>query len=167
MMKAAHPQGNLIKRLFGNENAESHAATEDDNWEQQTLLNTGAGVASADTSTAPQPVTVVGLPKPADPTLKVSQLVNLANAAPAGGLQISCRGNCLLYADSTNGTDRLLVTYADTQGDNAQPQRSMVPGRLRRERYFNFLYVTWTVTAGATATLEIYDDPDGALYIQD
>lgn len=165
-MGKQHSQGNFINRLFGNENVESHAPINEDDWVQQQYANTAAANTSPDAPTA-QPVIVVGLPKPADPALRTSMAINLANANPAGGLVIPIRGNCILYSDSTNGSDRLSIVYGDTQGDTSQPARLMVPGRLRRERYFNFLTVTWTVTAGATATIEIYDDPDGALYIQD
>lgn len=164
---ASHPQGNFIQRLFGNENAEQRAPYREDDWVEESIANTAALAAPAAPGAAAQPVDIKSLPKPADPALRMSVSINLANAAPAGGQLIACRGNCVLYGDSTNGSDRLTLQYADTQGDNAQPLRTMVPGRLRRERYFNFLYVTWTVVAGATATLEIYDDPDGALYIQD
>lgn len=165
MATKPHPQGSLISRLFGNENVEQRSPIGEDDWTQQSIANTLA--AGGDAGPAPTQVEIVKLPDVRDPTLRMSVALNLAVAAPAGGQVIPCRGNCVLYADSTNGTDRFQLVYADTQGDVTQSQRSMVPGRLRRESYFNFLYVTWTVTAGATATLEIYDDPDGALYIQD
>lgn len=168
-MASTHPQGNFFNRLFGHENAELRAPVKEDGWDKAAPLLTAAAVAQqAAAAQAPsvQNVNIVNN-RPSDPGLRQVATINLANAAPAGGLEIDIRGNCLLYADSTNGTDRLSIVYADTKGDINQPARSMVPGRLRRERYFNFLYISWTVTAGATATLEIYDDPDGALYIQD
>lgn len=170
MAQTPHPQGSLIKRLFGNENTEQRGPVNEDNWEARSIANTaagGGGQPGAGSPAAPQQVEVVKLPKVRDPLLVSVQTINLANAAPAGGQAVNARGNVALYADSTNGTDRLLLQYADTQGDTNQANRVMVPGRLRRERYFNFLYITWTVTAGAEATLEIYDDPDGALFIQD
>lgn len=166
-MPKQHDQGSIFSRLFGNENQQLHTPIGEDNWARIALQTTAAQRAVDAPASAAQPVDVVSVVKPADPLMRMSVALNLANAAPAGGYKIACRGNTLLYADSTNGSDRLLVVYADTEGDTSQPNRSMIPGRLRRERYFNFLYFTWTVTAGATATIEIYDDPDGALYIQD
>lgn len=160
-----HPQGSLLSRLFGSENSELRQPVHEDGWDTASIAQ-NAPPAAAPGAPAVQNVNVVNN-RPADPGLRQSIAINLGVASPAGGFEVDIRGNCILYADSTNGTDRLQIVYADTKGDINQPARSMVPGRLRRERYFNFLYITWALTAGATATLEIYDDPDGALYIQD
>lgn len=157
-----------LNRLFGNENTQLRPPIGEDDWSRKALASTAAQrVADAPPAPPAQPVDVVSVVRPADPLMRLTNSIDLSQSPPAGGLKISCRGNTLLYADSTNGSDRLQVRYADTEGDVSQPLRSMIPGRLRRERYFNFLYFTWTVTAAATATIEIYDDPDGALYIQD
>ncbi len=159
---------NVISRLFGNENAESRIPDRNDGWEQYSIAaNAQAPAPPSETvATAPttQDVNVVDIRTPRDPLMRQSVSINLANAGPQ---VIACRGNTVLYADSTNATDRVQLQYQDSQGDTTQPLRSMIPGRLRRERYFNYISVSWTVTAGAVATIEIYDDPDGALYIQD
>lgn len=154
--------GKKTPRLFGNENNFVHAPLDEADWQTTDTRHVPAAAAAG-----AQPVAVVSLPKPRDPQLKLAASISLANAAPAGGLIVNVRGNVVLYSDSTNGTDRLLIQYQDAPGDQTQALRTMVPGRLRRERYFNQLSVTWTVTAGSTATIEVYDDPDGALFIQD
>jgi hypothetical protein len=114
-------------------------------------------------------VRVIELPAKREPSLKLAVSIDLS-ANPGGivgGYQkLSVQGNVVLYADSTNGTDRMQLKYALTDGDQTAPARSMVPGRVRREARFNFIYVTWTATAGATATLEVYDDPDNQLDIR-
>lgn len=154
-----------LPRLFGNENTRHAPPSQDDSWDQQTAQ--ARADAAPPPAVAPQPVAVVSLPKPRDPSLRTTVQINLAVAMPAGGQIVPVRGNCLLYADSTNGSDRLQIQYQDAPGDVSQPLRSMIPARLRRERYFAGLSIQWTVTAGAIATLEVYDDPDGVLYIQD
>ena len=111
-------------------------------------------------------VRVTEMPAKREPVLKQSLTINLANAAPSGGLAVGVGGNTVFYADSTLGTDRLNVQYQKSQGDQSQPQRVMVPGRIRREASFSNLLFTWTVTAGSTATVEIYDDPDRTLDIE-
>lgn len=125
----------------------------------------GKGNQAVDPNGGAQAVRVVELPTKREPVLKVATTIDLS-AAPSV-IKIAASGNTVLYADSTNGTDRLQIRYAKTDGDqSSQPYRSMVPGRLRREATFNFLYITWPgAVAGATATVEVYDDPDAVLEI--
>lgn len=158
------PTTHAVTRLFGNENNQFRPAVDEDGWVNADLARNAALAAPASGTPAPAHVIIDALPDVRDPRLLQSVSILLTNA---GNLQVPVRGNCVLYADSTNGTDRVQLLYQDSNGDTTQPLRSMVPGRLRRERYFNFLQVSWGAIAGATATIEIYDDPDGALYIQD
>ena len=156
---------NLIQRLFGNENNERRQPTTDDYWLQRSIDSNAANAANQAAVAAPaQSVDVASLPRPRDPRLIQSVQLNLT---AAGSQQFTVKANTVLYADSTTATDRLQLLYQDSNGDQTQPLRSMVPGRLRRERYFTFLTVSWVATPGSVATIEIYDDPDGALYIQD
>lgn len=126
----------------------------------------GNGVGN-DPNEKAQAVRVVEFPIRRDPVLRLVISLDLSqNPATVGPLKFAVQGNTVLYADSTNGTDRFQVRYAKTDGDQlSQPYRSMVPGRLRREARFNFIYVTWTQIAAATATIEVYDDPDAVLEI--
>lgn len=97
--------------------------------------------------------------------IKESISIPLANAQT--DFKINIAGNGVIYADSTNASDRVSIRFGTSDGDQSGPLVPFRPGQTIAGERFSVLYVTNGAIAAATATLLICDDsPSDPLVIR-
>lgn len=92
---------------------------------------------------------------------KIKERIDLDLGTARTDFSINTGGSVVVYADSTNGTDRLQVRFATSDGDQAGPLVPFRPGQFIGGERFSRLLITNTSQVGSTATLLLVEDRPG------